>query len=125
MNNLARRKWYQKRMFTVIFGSIILITVMLFTGIYVENVDKFDASSLQKFDRLIEDRKIGFLLWRTFLYFLIVSFMFYRFSDKKLSNLDEDVQKKIRSYKLRMPAYIVFFELIIVQNLAAKLMGMV
>lgn len=124
MNNIVKTRWYKKRRYTVILGSFLLIAIMVFTGIFVTNVEIVDARSLQNVEKYIDDSKMVFLLWRLFFYFLIVAFMFYRFTDIKLSELDEKVQKKIRSYKLRMPAYIVFFELIVVQNLASKLMGM-
>ena len=88
---------------------------------WAADVKQVDASFATKVDQFMFENTQLFLVWRMFIYGVFIS-IFYYFLKKRLG-LKGELQA-VRRYSVRLVAYMIIFELFVVQNVLNKAMNL-
>ena len=109
--------WVLTGCFVFIF-AVVLMALMV---PWAADVQQVDASFATKVDQFMFENTQLFLVWRLFIYAVFIS-IFYHFLKKRLG-LKGDLQA-VRRYTVRLVAYMIIFELFVVQNVLNKAMNL-
>jgi len=103
--------------FVFIF-AIVLIALM---APWAADVKQVDASFATKVDQFMFENTRLFLTWRLCIYSVFIS-IFYHFLKKRMG-VKGNLQV-VRRYTVRLVAYMIIFELFVVQNVLNKVMNL-
>jgi len=105
----------------VLTGCFVFILAVVLMAFWAADVKHVDASFATKVDQFMFENTQLFLVWRMFIYGVFIS-IFYYFLKKRLG-LKGELQA-VRRYSVRLVAYMIIFELFVVQNVLNKAMNL-
>ena len=103
--------------FIFLFATILIVLI----APWVADLKQVDASFATTVDQFMFENTRLFLVWRLFIYGVFIS-IFYHFLKKRLE-AKRNLQV-VRRYTVRLIAYMIIFELFVVQNVLNKAMSL-